>query len=662
MAQQPVNHGSIPGDGLGESLFSAFGKVNANDAELFGAKTEFAANFAALPATGETGKIYVTLDDDAMYRWTGNGYDDLGGIQFVANAAALPVAGEALKVYVVLDTNRLYRWTGTAYTGLSEMAVDIAQYPGADFGAKFNAAVAANGKNRVRYFATGAHTLATPVDLTDSHALIVDLRGAWIHVNAANIIAFDCTDVEDMRFYYGEISGDAVNVPYAAILQGDSIGGGQDTAFFGESWSERNEFNGGTISGYWKYACWLNHGREISKWQGYNTNFYSTGYAMAMFRDASRLLIAGELVTVVSPYKGSLAAGGSPTKTWLGKTTLFSRGAKCDGLLFIQGSCNQSTFSDVEFRSTGEPAVVLYDDCGSNYEFRNVSARAGFDMNYPTISGFDFFYPANPTANIRDVRITGYFSLRHDTGGTPGYFIKQDVAGGAVTRITGEIVLATGMAYGIQHNSRGVAGQRVEGMPFVGNSYVQMGDNLLVSANDRVQLAGTSVVLRGASGATITKASGTALEYIGAATKCLAEGFKITTTTSGAGILAEGDNNTTRMVEVTSAAGDGIIIRGDRNRFDLCDVLACSGTAIRFDPNSASNNGGYNTIIGGRYVGNVVFEAGTGGGANAQFNRIIGAVIEGNVTFEAGTDNNKLVGCLVTGSVTNNGGAGNTVS
>lgn len=32
------------------------------------------ANLAALPATGETGKIYVTLDDNAQHRWSGSAY------------------------------------------------------------------------------------------------------------------------------------------------------------------------------------------------------------------------------------------------------------------------------------------------------------------------------------------------------------------------------------------------------------------------------------------------------------------------------------------------------------------------------------------------------------------------------------------------------------
>lgn len=119
MAQQTINHGSAAGDGTGESLFNAFQKTNANDAELFGAKTEVAANFAALPATGVAGKIYITLDDDAMYRWTGTGYDDLGGMQFAASFAALPATGEALKIYATLDKGILYRWSGSAYVAMT---------------------------------------------------------------------------------------------------------------------------------------------------------------------------------------------------------------------------------------------------------------------------------------------------------------------------------------------------------------------------------------------------------------------------------------------------------------------------------------------------------------------------------------------------------------
>ena len=36
-----------------------------------------AANFAALPVTGEAGKIYVTLDTNLTYRWSGSSYTEI---------------------------------------------------------------------------------------------------------------------------------------------------------------------------------------------------------------------------------------------------------------------------------------------------------------------------------------------------------------------------------------------------------------------------------------------------------------------------------------------------------------------------------------------------------------------------------------------------------
>ncbi len=72
--QQAINRGATAGDGTGETLYSAFGKVNANDAELYGAKTELVANASALPVTGVAGRLYVTIDNGTQYRWTGSTY------------------------------------------------------------------------------------------------------------------------------------------------------------------------------------------------------------------------------------------------------------------------------------------------------------------------------------------------------------------------------------------------------------------------------------------------------------------------------------------------------------------------------------------------------------------------------------------------------------
>lgn len=199
MAHQPINHGSAAGDGQGETLFSAFQKVNANDAELFGAKTVFVANYAALPVTGEVGKVYVTIDDDAMYRWTGTEYDDLGGIPFVANAAALPAVGEALKIYVAIDTGVMYRWNGSAYQALT-------------FG------VGADAKNNtVMAGADGAFALAVSgVDRNFQDTpwtLVSDFSEAWTS-NASGVTSLVDGGVVGLKKRQWEITATAAELTY----------------------------------------------------------------------------------------------------------------------------------------------------------------------------------------------------------------------------------------------------------------------------------------------------------------------------------------------------------------------------------------------------------------------------------------------------------------
>jgi len=53
------------------------------------------ANFAALPGTGETGKIYVTLDDNKTYRWGGSSYT------YITSGAVDTVAGKTGTVVLV---------------------------------------------------------------------------------------------------------------------------------------------------------------------------------------------------------------------------------------------------------------------------------------------------------------------------------------------------------------------------------------------------------------------------------------------------------------------------------------------------------------------------------------------------------------------------------
>lgn len=61
----------------GYASLDGTGKVPSAQLPSFVDDVIEAANFAALPGTGETGKIYVTLDDNKTYRWSGSAYVEI---------------------------------------------------------------------------------------------------------------------------------------------------------------------------------------------------------------------------------------------------------------------------------------------------------------------------------------------------------------------------------------------------------------------------------------------------------------------------------------------------------------------------------------------------------------------------------------------------------
>ncbi|MBK8199243.1 MAG: hypothetical protein IPK75_12840 [Acidobacteria bacterium] len=72
---------SIPltqkGAASGVATLDGAGKVPAGQLPSYVDDVIEAANFAALPGTGETGKIYVTLDNGKAFRWSGSAYVEI---------------------------------------------------------------------------------------------------------------------------------------------------------------------------------------------------------------------------------------------------------------------------------------------------------------------------------------------------------------------------------------------------------------------------------------------------------------------------------------------------------------------------------------------------------------------------------------------------------
>jgi len=78
-----ANLGFTPEDSANKGANNGYAELNSSGLVPTSQLPSFvddvveAANFAALPGTGETGKIYVTIDDNKTFRWTGSIYAEI---------------------------------------------------------------------------------------------------------------------------------------------------------------------------------------------------------------------------------------------------------------------------------------------------------------------------------------------------------------------------------------------------------------------------------------------------------------------------------------------------------------------------------------------------------------------------------------------------------
>ena len=77
IAQSTFIAATEKGANSGVATLDATGKVPSSQLPSFVDDVIEAANFAALPAEGEGGKIYVTLDNNKTYRWSGSAYVEI---------------------------------------------------------------------------------------------------------------------------------------------------------------------------------------------------------------------------------------------------------------------------------------------------------------------------------------------------------------------------------------------------------------------------------------------------------------------------------------------------------------------------------------------------------------------------------------------------------
>ena len=155
------------------------------------------ANVAALPVTGETGKIYLAQDTGAAYRWTGTVYIKLSDddvLEF-ANLAAFPVSGAGAALYIAADTGLLYRWTGSAYVSMGLSAIPTMTMLGNNTGG--SAVPTALTQTQVREFVGRKVQVAASPASASTVVLAADT--STLHVTGALVAAltFDLANLAD---------------------------------------------------------------------------------------------------------------------------------------------------------------------------------------------------------------------------------------------------------------------------------------------------------------------------------------------------------------------------------------------------------------------------------------------------------------------------------
>ena len=115
---------SLKGVANGVAELDANGKVLTSQLPSFVDDVIEAENFAVLPTEGETGKIYVTLDNNKTYRWSGSAYVEISASLALGETDSTAYRGDRGKVAYdhATDANKInsaitsgmYKVAGTA--------------------------------------------------------------------------------------------------------------------------------------------------------------------------------------------------------------------------------------------------------------------------------------------------------------------------------------------------------------------------------------------------------------------------------------------------------------------------------------------------------------------------------------------------------------------
>ena len=171
---------SEKGSANGYAELDATGKIPSGQLPSFVDDVVEAANYAALPVTGEAGKIYVTLDDNKTYRWSGSAYVEISSSLALGETSTTAYRGDRGKTAYdhTLNTNNPHGVT-KAQVGLSNVdntsdvnkPISSATQTALDGKVDENASITGATKTKITYDTKGLVTAgadATTADIADS--------------------------------------------------------------------------------------------------------------------------------------------------------------------------------------------------------------------------------------------------------------------------------------------------------------------------------------------------------------------------------------------------------------------------------------------------------------------------------------------------------------
>jgi len=125
------------------------------------------ATFAALPATGETGKIYVTLNDNKTYRWSGSAYVEISASLALGETSSTAFAGDKGK---------------TAYDHVSDTTKHVPT------GGSSGQYLKNNGNNTYSWVSPDSSWPANPTNTTQPGTKLIDDRFKENETNIDNLL------------------------------------------------------------------------------------------------------------------------------------------------------------------------------------------------------------------------------------------------------------------------------------------------------------------------------------------------------------------------------------------------------------------------------------------------------------------------------------------